>query len=163
MFEYQQIKEIQNSETLLLWLKIYCSSTKQKDGQRTFSVSNIELTDSVLNACFFEFSDILISSAIWYLEQSKLLKREKTKLIVFAPWETKRDRNSLLYKQWRSAVFQRDNYTCQSCGSKKNLQAHHIVYWRDCVSNPKLRYDIENGITLCRKCHLKAHKGTWRG
>ena len=162
MFEYQAIKKIQNSDLLILWLKIYFSSCRQKDGQRTFSVSNIELTDNVLSACF-ERKDNQIGGAIYCLEKEKLLKREKTRLIVFVPWETKRDRNSLLYKQWRSAVFQRDNYTCQSCGSRKNLQAHHIVYWRDCVSNPELRYDIENGITLCRKCHLKAHKGTWRG
>jgi hypothetical protein len=26
----------------------------------------------------------------------------------------------------------------------------------------ELRYDVTNGITLCRSCHLKAHGGCWR-
>lgn len=55
------------------------------------------------------------------------------------------------YKQWRTAVFKRDNYTCQECG-KKNifLNVHHIQDWKN---YPKLRFDINNGQTLCVFCH----------
>lgn len=73
---------------------------------------------------------------------------------------SKRDRSSLKYKDWRAAVFKRDKYTCKMCGSKKNLQAHHIIPWRDCNENQK--YNVDNGITLCENCHLKAHNGNWR-
>ena len=31
------------------------------------------------------------------------------------------------YKLWRKAVVARDSFTCQGCGSKKNLHAHHIL------------------------------------
>lgn len=57
------------------------------------------------------------------------------------------------YKQWRKAVFERDNYTCQSCNIKGgDLEADHIKAW---CSFPDLRYEISNGQTLCKDCHRK--------
>lgn len=59
-------------------------------------------------------------------------------------------------KQWRQTVYERDNYTCQHCGDDKggNLNAHHKMSWSD---YPELRYVVDNGITLCEKCHEKIH------
>ena len=60
------------------------------------------------------------------------------------------------YVLWRSSVFERDLYTCQDCGAKGiYLMAHHIKSWS---MYPKLRYKIENGITLCKQCHAKIDK-----
>lgn len=57
------------------------------------------------------------------------------------------------YRDWRSAVFSRDKYTCVCCGEKGvYLEADHIKPW---CAFPELRYDINNGRTLCRPCHLK--------
>jgi hypothetical protein len=61
------------------------------------------------------------------------------------------------YMEWRRLVFEHDHYTCQKCGDKRghNLQAHHIERW---VDNHALRFDVNNGITLCRDCHKAAHR-----
>jgi len=73
------------------------------------------------------------------------------------PWEKDPDdRKFPEYIKWRSAVFERDNYTCRSCGQKGGvLNAHHI---KSFAKYPELRTELDNGITLCIKCHREAHK-----
>ncbi|GAH13905.1 unnamed protein product, partial [marine sediment metagenome] len=62
----------------------------------------------------------------------------------------------LEYVNWRRLVFQRDNFTCIVCEKVGGrLNAHHLKSWKN---YPKLRYKINNGITLCKECHLKVHK-----
>jgi len=62
-------------------------------------------------------------------------------------------RNSSLYREWREAVIERDG-SCAICGSIDDLHAHHIrhaSYW------PNLRFDLTNGVALCRDCHTQFH------
>ena len=61
------------------------------------------------------------------------------------------------YWDWRKAVYERDNYTCQCCGDNKghNLVAHHCFNYAEYED---LRTDINNGITLCDNCHKEFHK-----
>lgn len=63
-------------------------------------------------------------------------------------------RKSLEYKQWRKEVFERDNFTCQICGNNEsgNLNADHI---KPFAYYSELRFDINNGRTLCIDCHKK--------
>ena len=59
--------------------------------------------------------------------------------------------NDSAYKHWRFAVFQRDSWSCQSCGlTGVYLTAHHMKGWSNF---PELRYELNNGVTLCESCH----------
>lgn len=67
-----------------------------------------------------------------------------------------RERSSKKYAEWRKAVFERDGFTCQLCGKVGGgLQAHHIQHWS---TNVNERYQVQNGVTLCKKCHKELHK-----
>lgn len=58
-------------------------------------------------------------------------------------------------KKWREQIYKRNNWTCQNCNQRGGeLNSHHIKSWKD---YPKLRYNIDNGITLCRECHMNLH------
>lgn len=63
----------------------------------------------------------------------------------------KKLRNSMEYILWRTAVYVRDDYTCQICNIRgKKLNADHIKPWS---LYPELRFAIDNGRTLCVDCH----------
>lgn len=100
-------------------------------------------------------------------------------------------RKLLEYKQWREAVFERDNYICQDCGicsEKENrvyLNAHHRKAFyiilaeflqeynqfspyedRDTLVRLAMKWqpfwDISKGETLCEDCHNKTKNERWR-
>jgi hypothetical protein len=70
--------------------------------------------------------------------------------------ENKKTRSGTKFKKWRLMVFNRDNYICQKCKDRgTELNPHHIYNFSE---YKELRFDINNGITFCRKCHYKFHK-----
>jgi uncharacterized protein YlzI (FlbEa/FlbD family) len=65
-------------------------------------------------------------------------------------------RESQTGRLWRTSVFKRDNYTCQRCGQRGgNLNAHHI---KSFTHFPETRFTLNNGVTMCKKCHKEEHK-----
>ena len=73
----------------------------------------------------------------------------------YRDWQGRRDQ-TWQYKEWRTAVFQRDQYTCQFCGKVGgDLEDDHIKPFR---FFPELRVDISNGRTLCLPCHRTTFK-----
>ena len=91
--------------------------------------------------------------------------------------------NSKKYKVWRFEVFKKDNFTCQECGqSAGNLEVHHKIEFHILLEEFLSEYnyldpfdredkkellklglkwdnfwDIDNGKTLCKKCHTNKH------
>lgn len=61
------------------------------------------------------------------------------------------------YNEWRSLVYFRDNYSCKICGSKTNINAHHI---QEANKFPESRFEVSNGIVLCQKHHIQVHSPT---
>ena len=94
-----------------------------------------------------------------HTEETKIKMSEGKKGEKHPLW--KKDRNTLqkqdrrndsAYREWRKNVYQRDSYLCkinnQDCSGR--LEAHHILEWKE---YPELRYNINNGITLCKHHH----------
>lgn len=161
LFDREPIRALskapEGADLVLLYLELLCESY-QENGKGTIAIHDIDITDDVINAILDnKYSDI--GAKLGMLEIHGLIDRRLKSIQVFMPWISKHDRNSDGYKKWRKKVFVRDNFQCQNCGTKKNLQAHHIKPW---ALYEELRYDLKNGITLCRSCHLKAHGGCWR-
>ena len=61
--------------------------------------------------------------------------------------------NSKYWKQVKSIVLQRDNFTCRGCGSKVNLEVHHLTY----KNHYKEHEHLDDLATLCRNCHELSH------
>jgi len=70
--------------------------------------------------------------------------------------ERHKDMCRVEYSEWRTKVFTRDNFTCCICHKVGGiLNAHHIKSWKNYKG---ICYDINNGITMCEKCHKEYHK-----
>lgn len=70
-------------------------------------------------------------------------------------------RTSKKWVEWRTQVFHRDEFTCQTCGKKGiTIYPHHIVSVKQCVeiNHIDLIYEVSNGITLCFDCHWQEHR-----
>ena len=77
-------------------------------------------------------------------------------------------RNCLEYRQWRSDVVTKDGWRCIFCGSNERLEVDHypktfssifdeykISSMEEAINCTEL-WNINNGRTLCHKCHLKS-------
>ena len=83
---------------------------------------------------------------IYYMAKRKLRVKR------IAKPKSKRNFESPQYVKWRSAIRRRDGRKCcwPDCKERRFLNTHHIKRWAD---YPHLRYDVSNGITLCKKHH----------
>lgn len=59
---------------------------------------------------------------------------------------------SELSTQKKARIRQRDGGRCRWCGSRSNLQVHHILYRSQ--GGPDEEWNL---ITLCEACHRRAH------
>lgn len=82
----------------------------------------------------------------------------------------KQIRETFKYRQWRSDVFTRDNFTCTQCNARGYLEADHIKRFIDIIREYDVKspdealnceelWNINNGRTLCVNCHRETD--TW--
>jgi hypothetical protein len=58
-------------------------------------------------------------------------------------------------RTWAQRVISRDGAACRVCGvTGVELHAHHIKTYKN---NPDKRWDLENGLTVCHRCHWDIH------
>lgn len=115
----------------------------------------------------------------WVSERNKVMNRARTreKHPMWKGGISKIDKNIREmpeYKKWRTEVFQRDNWTCQTCQSRGYVTAHHIKGFSKILKEYQIKttlealecaelWDITNGVTLCEPCHALTdnykHKG----
>ncbi len=93
-------------------------------------------------------------NAPWNLGKKMPLSLEVYKRIAAARVIKATGRHCLRNKQWRKACLERDEYRCQQCFTWNDLCVHHLKSFNDYT---KLRFDVDNGITLCRSCHGRLH------
>ena len=74
----------------------------------------------------------------WIEDRSKLRRQDR--------------RDNPLYGEWRIKVWTRDNFRCRIINGdcKGRIEAHHILGWAE---YPELRYEVNNGVTLCHAHH----------
>jgi hypothetical protein len=110
--------------------KIYSEETRKKIGQLHLGSKN-----GMYGRCGE-------NNPVWIKDRT-LLKRFSDDV---------KDRRSYSYSEWRKRVLKRDCYQCKinntDCFGR--LEVHHILGF---TSHPELRYDINNGITLCHAHH----------
>ena len=64
-------------------------------------------------------------------------------------------RNGGGMRAWRRAVIVREGRACIGCGSEpKRIEIHHLLSWARFL---ELRFDPENGVPLCMRCHNTAN------
>ncbi len=84
---------------------------------------------------------------------------DRTKLAILSNGEEYR--NSPASREWSKNVRNRDKWSCRiadiNCGGR--LEAHHILGW---TQYPELRYEVNNGITLCHFHHPRKRNDEMR-
>ena len=77
----------------------------------------------------------------------------KETILKMTTQQKKRKLTLQLEKKWFNICMDKANGQCELCG-KPAVQVHHFF--------PKgsygyLRFNVENGVALCQKCHLSIH------
>lgn len=105
---------------------------------------------------------------LWVLENQSRKMREKRAGTVLLTKLAEQIRKCFKYRQWRSDVFERDNWTCQVCFKRGGitLNADHIKPFALVCRENNIKsledglnceelWNINNGRTLCLECHKK--------
>jgi hypothetical protein len=89
-------------------------------------------------------------------QKMSLVQTKDKEFTQFRREQNQEPRKDLEYVEWRKKVLIRDNFKCQLCENIGGiLHAHHIFPF---IKVKELRLNVNNGITLCKKCHENVHR-----
>lgn len=88
-----------------------------------------------------------------FIEKDSSPNQQKIKTEISAKINYKKFLKSKYWLKVKLLVLERDNKTCQVCGTKKSLHVHHKTYEHHFNELEHL----EDLITLCKLCHEKEH------
>lgn len=160
MFEDEKIRLMEQmpeaDSILVCWFKLYLMTSKDR---------SLKLENFAANThSFEELLSILLSKDIEFIKRMIAALSEVGVLAINGNilevkkfWLTNQEwRTTKEYKEWRQAVFERDEFTCQICNQVGGvLNAHHINPF---AKFEELRFEVSNGQTLCEPCHKNIHK-----
>jgi hypothetical protein len=63
-------------------------------------------------------------------------------------------KDDYLFIRWSHEVKRLGHFSCAICGKRGELNAHHLNGWNWAIEE---RYDIANGVCLCKSCHDDFH------
>ncbi len=112
--------------------------SKAKKGHRVLKETRVKISQTLTGRFVGEKSPC-------YIPDRTKLKTDRQKMFDYR------------YRDWSRQIKIRDKWKCKinNRDCKGRLESHHILNWKD---YPKLRYDINNGITLCHFHHPRARK-----
>lgn len=127
------------------WLCV-CDCQQDQDNPIPKSILRGHLTSEKTISCGCYVREIISGENNWNWKGGKTSENDKI-------------RQSVEYRQWQNAVKKRDKYTCQCCGKRyKEITVHHIFPFSDYEN---LRFDVDNGICLCKDCHDSRKDGAF--
>ncbi len=128
------------------WSVIFQTLPNEKAGMLIKAIYDIEQEPN------FKDSEPILYAIFAMMQDYIIRESPKISDIIF---DNKRARTCSQYKYFRNSVLKRDNYKCIKCGSELELNVHHIKAF---AKYPKLRFEVSNGVTLCKSCHRKVHR-----
>ena len=155
-FNFLSIKNLKRNlgdTQLIIYLKLQLLSL-ENEGFIYYEGVESNIYDEIAIA-LDEHIDYIVETLDYLTDKGLAQFIDKDTLRIFKVQDI-RNRQTKEYKNWRENVFKRDNYTCKKCGKRGvEIQAHHVKPW---ALYPALRYEVNNGITLCNECHKEIHK-----
>jgi 5-methylcytosine-specific restriction endonuclease McrA len=85
---------------------------------------------------------LFIAFSVWLREKRRIARRDYYRQYL----------KSDAWKRKRYVVLKRDNWTCQSCGTKAT-QVHHMKYAKYKIGKEPIKWLV----SLCASCHHKIH------
>ena len=145
-----------------VWIRILCSKKGTSPFFRGYKIPDEKIIDLYVNKkmsvkAIADKLNIGWRQVNYRLKKSGIPKRRKS---LRKELENSIEHYNLKTKIWAAKVIDRDKLLCKMCGIdnsfKNRLEAHHIKPVKE-IDGEKDLFDLGNGITLCRKCHMKVH------